>query len=52
METTLYREEDVEAVSGKIGQIMKMADKKSKDTLEATYQEFLTISKHISDYIR
>jgi len=52
METTLYREEDVEAVSGKISQIMKMADRKSKDTLEATYKEFLTVSKHISDYIK
>jgi hypothetical protein len=52
METTLYREEDVEAVSSKISQIMKMSDKKAKDTLEATYQEFLTVSKHISDYIK
>jgi len=52
MQTTLYREEDIEAVSGKISEIMKMADKKSKDTLEPKYQEYVAVFKHISDYIK
>ena len=52
MQTTLYREEDIEAVSSKIKEIMKIADKKSKDTLEPTYKEYLTVFKHVSDYIK
>jgi len=52
METTLYREEDIEAVSTKIKEIMKMATKKKLNTLEPTYQEYLAIFKHISDYIK
>ena len=49
---SLYREEDIEAVSGKIGEIMKMADKKEKDILVPTYQEYLSVFKHISEYIK
>jgi len=52
MQTTLYRKEDVESVSEKINEIMKMADRKSKDTLEPTYQEYVTVFKHVTDYIK
>jgi hypothetical protein len=52
MQTSLYREEDVTAVSEKINEIMKMADKKAKDTLDVTYKEYLVVFKHISDYIQ
>jgi hypothetical protein len=52
MKTSLYREEDIEAVSSKIKDIMKIADRKSKDTLEPTYQEYLTVFKNVSDYIK
>jgi hypothetical protein len=52
MQTTLYREEDIEAVSGKINEIMKMADRKSIQTLDVTYKEYLIVFKHISDFIK
>jgi hypothetical protein len=52
MQTTLYREEDIEAVSDKIKEIMKMANKKAKDTLDLTYKEYLIVFKHLTDYIK
>jgi len=52
MQTTLYREEDVEAVSDKIKEIMKMANIKAKDTLDVTYKEYLIVFKHLIDYIK
>jgi len=52
MEISLYREEDINAVSYKIKEIMKMADRKAKDTLEPTFQEYLTVFKQVSDYIK
>jgi hypothetical protein len=52
MQTILYREEDVEAVSDKIKEIMKMANIKAKDTLDVTYKEYLIVFKHLIDYIK
>jgi hypothetical protein len=52
MQTSLYREEDIEAVSGKINEIMKMADRKASQTLDVTYKEYLIVFKHISDFIK
>jgi len=52
MQTSLYREEDIKAVSSKIKDIMKVANKKAMNTLEATYQEYLNVFKHVSDYIK
>jgi hypothetical protein len=52
MKTELYREEDVNAVSEKIDEIVKIADRKAKDILDVTYKEYLIVFKHISDYIK
>ena len=48
----LYRDEDINAVSDKIKEIMKMANKKAKDTLDLTYKEYLIVFKHLTDYIK
>jgi len=52
MQTTLYREEDIEAVSNKIDEIMKISKKKALDILDPTYKEYLIVFKHITDYIK
>ena len=49
---TLYRDEDINAVSEKIDEIMKIADRKAVQTLDVTYKEYLIVFKHISDFIK
>ena len=43
---TLYRDEDIDAVSEKIDTIMKMADRKAVQTLDVTHKEYLIVFKH------
>lgn len=49
---TLYRDEDINAVSDKMKEIMKMADRKATEKLDVTYKEYLIVFKHISDFIK
>ena len=50
--SSLYREQDIDAISEKIDEIIEFADIKKKQVVTPTYQEFATVSKLIADYIK
>jgi len=50
--STLFREQDIEAISGKIDEIIEFADIKKKQTVMPNYDEFITVSTIIANYIK
>jgi hypothetical protein len=50
--SSLYRKQDIDVISDKIDEIVKFADIKKTQLITPTYQEYLIVSKLISNYIK
>ena len=52
MANSLFRKADVEAIEGKIKEIIDFAQKKKLVTLEPNYKEYLAVNSIVTDYIK